>query len=64
MTPDQYRDAIARLGLSQVEAGRFLGVDARSSRRWALGEAKIPDAVSLLLSLMVRKKLQPSDVRR
>jgi hypothetical protein len=35
MTPAQYRDALARLDLTQVAAARLLGVDDRTSRRWA-----------------------------
>jgi hypothetical protein len=34
MTPDQYREAIERLGLSQVAAARLLGVDARPAERF------------------------------
>lgn len=35
MTGDEYRAAIARLGLSQVQAATFLGIGERTSRRWA-----------------------------
>jgi hypothetical protein len=33
MTPAQYRDALARLDLTQVAAARLLGIDDRTSRR-------------------------------
>ncbi|MGE0278424.1 MAG: helix-turn-helix domain-containing protein [Nitrospiraceae bacterium] len=59
----QYRAAIEKLGLSQRGAAAFLGVDERTSRRWALGEAQIPESVSMLLKLMIRLKLTPDDVR-
>ncbi len=62
MTPTQYRDAIARLGLSQVAAGNLLCGNPRTSRRWASGESPIPQAVALLLRLMVRLKINPEDV--
>lgn len=62
MTTDQYRDAISRLGLSQVGAAHFLGVDPRTSRRWALGELPIPRAVELLFALMLREGIKPSDL--
>lgn len=61
MTPADYRKTIDQLGLSQRKAGRFLGVDERTSRRWA-NEGPIPVAVALLLRLMVRFKLKPADV--
>lgn len=51
MTPEEYRAIIARLGLSQVAAGRFLGVDDRTSRRYAGGETLIPNPVAKLLRL-------------
>ena len=62
MTPKQYIDAIARLGLSQRGAGRFLGVDERTSRRWVSGDSAIPESVSKLLRLMIRLNLNPVDV--
>ncbi len=63
MTSAQYRDAIARLDLSQVAAGKFLGVNARTSRHWALGESRVPHAVAILLRLMVKLNLGAEDVR-
>lgn len=63
MTANQYRAAIERLGLSQRGAARFLGIPERQSRRYALDEAEIPEAVGKLLRLMVRLKLKPDDVR-
>lgn len=62
MTQTQYREAIAKLGLSQRGAAAFLGVDERSSRRWAAGDAAIPEAVAKLLRLMIRLKIKPEDV--
>lgn len=63
MTATQYRAAIEKLGLSQRGAGFFLGVDERTSRRWAAGDAPIPESVAKLLRLMVRLKLSPEDVK-
>lgn len=55
MTPTDYREAIAALALSQVRAAALFGVDARTSRRWALGEAAVPRMVALILRLMLRR---------
>jgi hypothetical protein len=52
MTPDEYRATCARLGLSLNAASRLLGVNERTSRRWALGEIDIPKPVQLALRLM------------
>jgi DNA-binding transcriptional regulator YiaG len=63
MTPKQYAEAIERLGLSQRGAGKFLGVDERTSRKWIAGDARIPEAAAKLLRLMIRLKLKPEEVR-
>jgi len=64
MTPDQYRDAIARLDLSQVAAARLLGVDERTSRRWASGERDVPPpAVRFLQYLIATGKTGAKAVR-
>jgi hypothetical protein len=36
LTPTEIRTAIARLGLSQVEAARLLGVAPATFRRWLM----------------------------
>jgi hypothetical protein len=60
MTALQYRAALERLGLSQRAAGPFLGVDERTSRRWAADGP--PESVAKLLRLMVKLNLTPADV--
>jgi transcriptional regulator with XRE-family HTH domain len=52
MTPDQYRDALKALGLTQNEAGRLFGVHAGSGRRWA--SEGPPEAVAMLLRIADR----------
>ena len=58
MTAKEYREALDRLEMTQGAAGALFGVGIRSSRRWALGEAKVPTSVSLILHLMLKKKLK------
>lgn len=53
MTADEYRDAIAKLELSQVAASRLLGVDERTSRRWASGERDIPPPAERFLQYLI-----------
>lgn len=59
MTPAELRNAIDRLGLSQVGLGRFLGVDPRTVRRWAAGDLPVPRAVDMLLRLMIAYRIPP-----
>lgn len=56
MTADQYRTAIAELGLSQVSAAKFLGVNARTSRRWVSGQQPVPRAVAILLTMLTENR--------
>ena len=52
MTADEFRAALAGLGLTQAGFARLALVDARTVRRWALGERDIPGPVVALLTLM------------
>jgi len=52
MTPAEYRSTLSRLGLSQVAAARVMGIDPRTSRRYALGETPIPKIVENLLDIL------------
>lgn len=53
MTPDEYRETIEKLGLSQVAAARLLGVDDRTSRRWASGERDVPPPAQRFLRYLI-----------
>ena len=63
MTAAQYKAAIKQLGLSQVAAGRWLGISPRQSQSYALGEYPVPEPVAKLLRLMIAKKINPKEVR-
>jgi transcriptional regulator with XRE-family HTH domain len=64
LTAAEYRETIAALGLTQAGAAKLLGVDARTSRRWALGEREVPPPVSRLLLFILRSGATPEDVMR
>jgi DNA-binding transcriptional regulator YiaG len=49
MTPKQLRTVLRRLGFSQLEAARRLGVHARTVRFWVAGTYRIPEPVVILL---------------
>lgn len=53
MSPDDYRSAIEQLGLTQGAAARLLGVDERTSRRWACGERDIPPPAERFLRYLI-----------
>ena len=56
MTPKQYQKALDELELSQLAASRLFEIGPRTSRRWASGEARVPNAVAILLNLMLNKE--------
>jgi hypothetical protein len=62
MTNAQYLAAIARLNLSQVAAGKMLGLSPRQAQRIASGDSPVSKPVEKLLTLIVRLRLKPEDV--
>lgn len=54
MTPDQFRTALADMGLSQSGFARLALVDARTVRRWCDGTRAVPGPVVALLSMMAQ----------
>ena len=54
MTPAEYRATLARLGETQGGAARLLGVDTRTSQRYACGERAVPPPVERLLLAIER----------
>lgn len=61
MTSQQYRDALAVLGLTQVGAARLLGVNEATSRRWAAHG--VTGTAAILLRLLVLEKVSIQDVK-
>lgn len=63
MNADQYRAALIKLDMTQQSAADFLEVSLRTSQSYALGEVRIPGAVGKLLRLMIRRDIEPKEVR-
>ena len=49
LTPRQFKTIIKQLGITQVGAGRYIGVSRRTVGRMVKGQADIPASVVLLL---------------
>ena len=60
MTASQYRDALARLDLTQVGAARLLGVNEATSRRWAAHG--VTGTAAILLRLTIAGRVDPKDI--
>lgn len=51
MTPDAYRSALSTLGLSQLAAGRWLGVSDKTAQNYATVGPSGPAARAMLMLL-------------
>jgi transcriptional regulator with XRE-family HTH domain len=52
MTAEQLRRALARLGISQREFARRLGVAPATVHRWIKGELPVPGYVAYVIKLL------------
>lgn len=62
MTANQFKTALARLGLTQVGAARLLKADDRTVRRWIAGERSIPWSIATIIRLLLAGKIKPDDL--
>ncbi len=66
MTARQFKLALDKLGLSQMGAGRMLGIDGRTVRRYVAdgspGARGIPEPLAKLLRLAVAGKVSVEDI--
>lgn len=65
MTPLEYRTALATLGLSQLAAGRWLGVSNKTAQRYATTgpSGAAARAVGLAVALTQAERWDRTDVR-
>lgn len=62
MGPAEYRKLIAKVGLTQQQAGWLLGYSDRTSRAWIAGKQKIPGGVAQALRIMHQYQITPEEV--
>jgi hypothetical protein len=60
--PLTYRALLERLGLSHLQVEAFLGIAARSSRRW-LKHGDAPVGILMLLAMMAKHRIGPNEAR-
>lgn len=53
MEADEYRKLIEQLGMTQGAAAQLLGVDERTSRRWACGEREVAPSAARFLRYLI-----------
>lgn len=62
MNADDYRAALAALGLTQNAGSKLFGVNARTGQRWALGEADVPPPAARFLRYLIHVGADPVKV--
>ena len=64
MTPEQFRDLLARANMTQQRAADLLGVELRTVERWAAGAVQIPRTASGLLCVLCILLGAPAEMMR
>ena len=62
VTGKELKRALEGLEVSQLGAGRLLGVDGRTVRAWVADAARIPESVAILVRLIVAGKITVADI--
>ena len=62
MTPAELQSALTTLELSPAALAKLLGVDVRTTRRWATGGKAIPETVATQISEMLRAGAVPASL--
>lgn len=62
VTAKQFNLALERLSLSQVGAGKMLGITDRTVRNYAAGDSEIPEPTAKLIRLALAGKVSTDDI--
>ena len=62
MSPAEFKRSIARLGLSEDAAARYLDISDSTARRFASGHTTVWTSVALLLAGMIERNEWPRNV--
>ena len=62
VTGKELKRALERLEVSQLGAGRLLGVDGRTVRAWIADSTRIPGSVAIVVRLALRGKVSLADI--
>ena len=63
MSGDTFRASLEELDISQSAFARLIGVGDRTVRTWINGKFPVPMAVGFLVTLMLRTKTEPEDLK-
>lgn len=63
VTADEYRRALARLGINNSQAGDLFGISAVTSRRFSTGSQAVPGPLGRLVRLIEAQRLTVDQLR-
>jgi hypothetical protein len=63
MDTTQYRDALAKLNMSQEGARRFFRIGKRTSHAYVSGQKAVPELIAVVLALMLTYGVSPVQAR-
>lgn len=63
VTADEYRRALARLGINNTEAGVLFGISAVTSRRFSGGSQAVPGPLGRLVRVAEAQRLTVEQLR-
>lgn len=64
MNRDQWREALARAGVSQNGLARTLGRDPSTVRRWIAGANAAPPEAEMIVDLLGTERITLDDLQR
>lgn len=63
MDHTEFRDALDRLGFTQLGTADLLGYGIKAPQRWARkNSTPVPESVAVLLRLLIAKKITTDDI--
>jgi len=57
LTPEEYSDALRRIGISNERFCRVVGINPTTGRKWSSGKAEVSATASALLRIIVALKM-------
>ena len=62
MEPDEFRQTLEKLELSQNRLAVLFGINTRTPRRWMSGDVEMPQYIEIILRLMLHYGCSPDDL--
>jgi DNA-binding transcriptional regulator YiaG len=64
MTGREFEKCRELMGLSKAQIAALFGVEDRTIRRWVSGQSEIPISIAMVLRLLSKHQIEPTDAYR